>query len=491
MPAEICSSARTAESAPDIVAPPGGGMRRRLRSSAFWTLFGRASAMGSLVVTNLIIGRLLGKETYSAYFLALTVVPLVAMIVTFGMPQILVRGIRELDARGAQRMFPALFAASLKTAALAAVVVAPVLYFAAQYLPQHVKYDALRNHAGLVVVWALASSGALLAADALRGIDDFRGSALVGARNGGAAAALLFLTMLGIAVGTAGLSLPIALWLQLAAVSATAVAGVAYAWRKLQVRAAAPRTATISAKPDAGELADATNEDIETRTDRWLVRESVPNLGLQLTTFGLVQIDAFLVSWFLTDAQLGEYGAVSVLGKTLIFGQQFITAAAAPFVAELYAKRNLVQLERLVRGSASVVAAPVAVLLLIFLVAAEWIIGVTYGDSYVAASWPLRIAVIGCFASIYAGNNGMTLIMTGNHAQVLKITLFTMAVYVTLMPFAARAWGLLGVTIVGTAVGIASNLALTFAAKHSVGVWTHASLRPAVLRDSLQSIFRR
>ena len=69
-------------------------LRTRLISAGWWSLVGRAAAIGLFFLTDAVLARALSKGEFAAYFLATQATVFLAAVVALGRPQILSRTLR-------------------------------------------------------------------------------------------------------------------------------------------------------------------------------------------------------------------------------------------------------------------------------------------------------------------------------------------------------------------------------------------------------------
>jgi O-antigen/teichoic acid export membrane protein len=77
--------------------PGRRSLSRRILSGSAWMMVGRLASMGSLIFMQVVLARSWShaKENYSAYLTAASVVPLMSMLATLGVPWTLVRILRS------------------------------------------------------------------------------------------------------------------------------------------------------------------------------------------------------------------------------------------------------------------------------------------------------------------------------------------------------------------------------------------------------------
>jgi O-antigen/teichoic acid export membrane protein len=319
----------------------------------------------------------------------------------------------------------------------------------------------------------------MVAANFLQAEDKFGTAALVGARSGGLIpnAAALIATAFVAAFGR--LSLEIVLAIQLLAYFASlAIAAIAIA-AVLRRPVAGPRPAADSALPPGPYNA------------RWFLFESWPNLLNQLIAVVLTEGDLLWIACFANVETVASYGVIRNLRLLVAAPLMVVSVALPPFVAELYSRRDLVRLERLIRGAATAISVPSLMVLAVLLLAPEAVLRLTAGPDFVSAAVALQVVVVGSCVFVLSGSNGMTLTMTGRHRDLLVCGIGGLALYVLISPPLVMRYGVLGAAIAYTLQVVAVNVATTLRARQVVGIWTIPLLSWRAVRDEAALVLRQ
>jgi O-antigen/teichoic acid export membrane protein len=172
------------------------------------------------------------------------------------------------------------------------------------------------------------------------------------------------------------------------------------------------------------------------------------------------QADIIMLGWFRTSEEVGVY-RVAVQGAALvILGLQAANAVVAPHFAQLYAKGDMAQLQRLVTLSARVILLAALPIALAFIIAGGPIVGRIFGAEFTASYLPLAILTAGQLVNASMGSVGFLLNMTGHERDTAR-TLWQAAVLnvvlnVILIPF----YGMAGAAVASTTSLVVWNLVL-------------------------------
>jgi len=460
--------------------PPSKPLRKRLISGAFWSVVGRVGSIGALFFSHVFLARELPKQDYAAYLIVATTVTLCSLLVTFGTPQVLIRSLR-----GGHRTSTHIrdtIRAVLRLVLMNCGLVIGLFAFVLQFLSDEPQWSGLHEHAVLVSLWFSLSAFCYLLSSALQGLDDFRSSVLVGARNGGVIPNVLFLISILIANNYSSLDLGSALLFQVIFFALSlgfAIGAVIY------------RSAMSTDKDTKEDTLAFKDTDAGTHHDSaWFFRESWPILFTQIIAMSLLELDVFWVAAYASESDIANYGAAKKL-VMLVSAPLLMTAIAlGPFVSELFNSGQLKRLERILRGSATVVGLPCLFALVLFLAVPQTIIEWSFGEPFLDAALPLRILTLGQIVFVASGCNGLTLTMTGHQRYLLACSMLSLVLYCLLAPAAISGWGAVGAAIVGSALLTFQNIIVSVVVKLKVGIWTAASPSPEIVRTSLNSLLR-
>lgn len=458
--------------------PEPRSLRRRLYSNAAWSVIGRVISIGSVFASVVLLGRHLSTADFSAYTLAAAAVGFLSMPATFGAPRVILRLIREGLATHQPQLAINGWRGCIQLVVGSSMILALAFVVGVSFLEEDAKWRGIRDDSLLVAAWFTLSALCVAVAHALQGFDDFRMSAMVGARSGGIIANVLFLIAIAIALPAGQLTLQFAL----AAQVALNLLSLAFGWFVLR----AAMRAHAGVKP-----ADELNGDASRSGLLWCLRECWPILLIQLTSLGIAQIDVLLVGWLSNESEIATYGAIARLGEILGAAQILATSIAAPFISELYATKQFDKLERLLRGIASLVAAPTLLVALAFMIAPGAILEHTFGYDFTDGAMTLRIVTIGSVVATLTGLNSLTMIMAGQQRQLMWLSAFVSLIYLTLAPLLISRWGIEGAATATALVFGAYNVAVTLMVKRRLGVWTVASFSPASYAFAIRQILHR
>jgi O-antigen/teichoic acid export membrane protein len=428
----------------------------RLLSGGAWMTAARIGSGLVGITSYAIISRMAPPSDVGTYFLAVSMVSLGNILVSFGAKDAIVRVISENLARGDEPAARAFIFSALRVGVFGAALSASVYACFAHLLFRHIFRNAALEASALVMALWIAFSGLQsLLADIFRGLQMHRLAAIFTGNPGLASGVLLF-PMLMVMRGAA-------LTASFAALAACNVVALCLGllWA---LTALLRRTSGLRAAP------------APLSATRRLLAISWPMLVSSVLLYAISQADLWCVGRFLGREQVALYGAAWRLSQLVAIPVSLANAILPSFIAELHAARRLRQLEDLLRASATLggMAAGLACLLLV--IGAPRILAFVYGSFYSAAAVPLALLSAGSAANVLAGSSGFTLLMTGNEKALMALTLTVGVLFAAGERLAVPRAGMVGAAAVASAAMVLQNLLMVAWVRRTLGIWTHFSL---------------
>jgi O-antigen/teichoic acid export membrane protein len=210
----------------------------------------------------------------------------------------------------------------------------------------------------------------------------------------------------------------------------------------------------------------------------------VTNIAILLLGRG---IDLWIIGAFRGQAEVALYGSASRLVVFVATPFMIVQGVTPPIAAELHAQGRTRDMERALRGAASLAGLPAFLVLCVFIAFGPWIMGTFFkppassglpSDYYAQAAPALVILSIGRLVAVWTGSCSVVLMMTGHQRTVMTVTILSGIASVLLGIFAAPRWGYIGVACTTSAVQIGQNVVQLFLAHRMVGIWTQIYLSP-------------
>jgi len=421
-------------------------LSQRFIRGSVWALLAHAIVLPFGLISNGLLARILSPDELGAYFIAISLASTGALIAQFGMGKSVVRLVAEnLDRPPVAGQAVKI---TLIVGAIGSVVVAASLSAGLGDVFSRVVFESEYLHAviGLVGVLIIASTMRNLVSQSLRGFHDIRMAELTGRVISSALFVCAFTYLWTAGVGS-----------DLGTVLLIVIAGTVVG----------PLVGVIGL---VGKIGEWPRED-EPKIGKVLsISKSlwVSGIFLSLSTIGPLWIVGALGN----DSEVAIYGACSRLVKLVLLPLIITNQVMPPIIVDLYTRRSLHQLERLLRSSATLAGIPAFIVLFVFIFFSGGILAVIFGDYYRIGGSVLAVLSVGYLSNVACGACGIVLMMTGGERIMMWITMFSTGVVLLCSFVAFQYFGVLGVACSASGGMILHNVLMVFTVKKTVGVWT-------------------
>jgi O-antigen/teichoic acid export membrane protein len=204
-----------------------------------------------------------------------------------------------------------------------------------------------------------------------------------------------------------------------------------------------------------------------------LVRYGAPRAPAALLSQLLFWTDYFVVSRYVTAAELGVYAAAVRVAQALVLFLIAVNYMFSPFVADLHARGERERLDGLYKALTRWMLAGTIPLLLLLLIVPGPVL-LLFGSKFDTGTSALRILVIGQLINVAVGSVGFILIMVGRTGWDLAVYAASFALDL------GMAFALAGVAHLGTdGAAIAQAVTMTFSnAARLYLVWRFVGIQP-------------
>lgn len=453
--------------------PDGGSLKRRLLSGGSWALGGKVGGSAIGLITNALLARMLSPAEFGAYFLALSVISMGAIVGGLGLTKATIRFVAENSALGQPGRARRAVYVTFGLGVLGSLIVGFGYWlFAGDLVGRYLFHSStLVGITGLMAGWIALSVMQEITAETFRGFHDIRAATLLGGlatggKSGGIIMRILLLLCLAglwLWFGHDGVDLETIMLVSLGAGSLSLVLGVAL----LRVRVGA---------------FGATRQANDAVSPKEVILDALPNLGIALTALVLLSADLWILGALGSEKEVAVYGATSRLVALVAMPLLVTNLVLPPIVAEMYAQGETVRLERMLRTFSTLAGAPSLLVLLGFMLLGGPTLSLVYGDFYRTGATVLVLLSAAKMVAVWSGSCGTVLQFTGHQSSMLRINVFTSPIFLVGALMVARDYGPVGVAAVAAATTILQNIILVLVAKKKTGMWTHASLTLSSLR---------
>lgn len=417
-----------------------------------------ATILGGFV-TNALLARLLSPQELGTYFLALSVVTLGAVTGSLGLNHAGIRFLAAsmgLEQSGRARSTVRVV---LSLGLVGTLVVSLTYATLGGFVGGLFGAPALAAVSGLVAGWMAVAASQVFLAELFRGLHDIRLATVFGALTTGNGVMPTGLLIVGlVSLWALGGEANLVTVMVLAAGSGL-VSALTAGWFLRR------RVASIPA--DGGGARVSAKE---------MLRVAWPLLLTNMTLFALAQADVWIVGIFRGQEDVAVYGAAARLVALVAVPLLVFNAFVPPVVAEMHAQGRREELERMLRGTATLGGIPSFFTLAFFALAGGPLLSLLFGAYYGAGASILAVLSVGQFARVWCGSCSTALMMTGHQKTVMLVTVFSGLVAVAIGFGAVGHYGALGVAAATSLGNILQSVLSWLMVKHTTGMWTHMSL---------------
>lgn len=451
----------------DDRSPPRRNLGKRLMAGAAWAFGAKICGMGSSLVVNALLARMLEPDELGAYFLTVSITAFAAIVASFGLRQTVVRLIAESLANGLPGRARTALSYMSVIAGLGAIIVALSYHLAVgSALAQYVfEIPLIASTTGLTALWIVALTFQSPVAEIFRGLHDIRLAVFLDG-----ILANMFLAGIVTILHWKHIDLNYgnAILVSVLAASISLTLGLLQVWRRRHIFQG---DGTIGV--------------------REVLSISAPLFVTNLANYGINQFSLWIVAAKLPAADVALFGAAWRLVSLVTLPLALMNMNVNPVIAELHTTRNKESLQNALRGTATVAAVPALLVLLGYMIYSAEILQLVYGEVYLNASPMLLVLSIGMLANVWTGSCSQVLAMTGHQRFLMNMTVISGVIASTLAFIAVDYWGLIGVAAAVTIGRIVNNVVGWLAVYKLTGLWTHGTLRPAFIRMAIMRVLEK
>jgi O-antigen/teichoic acid export membrane protein len=222
---------------------------------------------------------------------------------------------------------------------------------------------------------------------------------------------------------------------------------------------------------------------------REILAISWPMLAATVTNIILLRADLWILGMFVPDEQVAVYGAAARIITVVTIPLTMASGILGPMIAELHTQGKKQQLERVLRGMATLGGLPAVAAILVFVLFGGPGLELIYGDALYRGGWLVLVALsLGQLVHVWSGVSAQLLMMTGHHKPVMHITLGASALAVLGAVVCVRPFGIHGVAI-AFASGVAlQSLGMVVYARRALGMKSYMLVNPMGLRGLMREI---
>jgi O-antigen/teichoic acid export membrane protein len=177
-----------------------------------------------------------------------------------------------------------------------------------------------------------------------------------------------------------------------------------------------------------------------------LLRYAGPRAPAALFSQLLFWTDLFVVTRYVSDAEVGVYSAALRAGQVLVLFLTSVSLMFSPYVADLYNRKETQRLDRLFKAFTRWTLAATTPVFLVLAVAPGAVLDL-FGPDYGGGETALLILLAGQFVNVATGGVGFVLIMVGRTGWDLVVYAGSLALNLGLAFFLAPRYGIEGAAV--------------------------------------------
>lgn len=206
----------------------------------------------------------------------------------------------------------------------------------------------------------------------------------------------------------------------------------------------------------------------EYRLREWLAT-SFPMCGSSLVAALMSRMDILLLGFFVSAAEVGEYGVAARVAVLLSFLYAALNNALIPTLSKKFQAGETEAINRLLPKIMRLALALTCVGLAGVALLGGWVLSL-FGEEYISAAPLLWLLAVAQTANLYAGPAGSILLVSGHQKAYLYFTVAIALLLAGGLWFAIPAYGLMGAAWVTLAVTLLLNAALLILIRRLTGV---------------------
>ncbi len=396
-------------------------------------------AAGLAFCLNVVLARLLGAEGSGIYFLAFTIVLIIATIGRVGMENALVRFIAANVSAGRPGKVLGVYQKAMRYSLTAAILLSTLLFLFAPLMSQRLfNKPALEQPLAVMALAVVPLALLTLHAYALQGLKKIAASVSV------QSIVVPLLTCLIALLFVPAYGIDAAVWGYLLAIVVTLTIG-RWLWQRVT-----SSFNTYPAEFDSKEL----------------MASSMPLFGVVLMNMVITWSPMLFLGVWESSENLGIYSAANRTAMLTSFVLVAVNSIAAPQFATLYQQGDMQALGVVARNSAKIMVVLATPVLLLFLLFPEWVLSI-FGEEFKQGAVVLMILAIGQFLNVATGSVGQLLSMAGCEKQLRMLFMIVVCVSLFMNFTLIYKFGVLGAAVSSAvSVSAAGLLGVYFAWKY-------------------------
>ncbi len=437
-------------------------MLRSILKDGLWSFAIRMFGVLGTLIIQALLARLLPKEEMGAYYLLFSLVTFGALVARFGMRQTVVKFVAESLALGQGARLRKALRFILYTVTVGVLAVLFISYgFALPLVLDRVFSISVEPLAYLVLgLWMTLLAYQTVVSETFRGLHKVRKATFIEGPAGNLLLLLLLLILITAQSRYGGsISLTWVITLTCAALTANII------WHTYQL------LRSVGLVEGEG-----------TVSSREILSLAAPIYVTNLVVYVLGDASLWIAGAYLPSTEVAEYGVALKLILLVTLPLSVVNLVVQPKVSKFVAEEKMTEMETMLRGTASLATVVSLAIVLVIIIAPEFVLTLVFGSEYSGASHILVILAVGRFVHVWAGSCGNVLMLTGHQKDLMYISVSVGVLVIIASLTLVNYWGAEGIAVSAAAGWAAQNILSVRKVKKRTGIQTQADLMPSSLK---------
>ncbi len=434
-------------------------LKSYLLSGGIWTFIGKVFTVLSGFFISVVLARLLSTNDMAIFFISNSLAIFLALIGRFGLDNTLLQLISVELALDNMAKAKGIILSGITLVGFISIALAFFLYFGVgNWIFSLIFQDKqIDNFLGFIVIWLVILSFQLLLGEIFRALKDINMAVIFG---GSLTAFLSVAILIILYFSKISINLYSVLMIILLCGTLNLILGMSVLYSKTKKMLAIEKQKV---------------KFIE------LLQQSWPFCMHAVMHYILVVSGLWIIGSFGTEFETAQFGAAIRLTMVVGMPMVIVNSVIPPLIAGLNARNEHEELEKIIRGVATLAAIPtVLIITFLFLYSTE-VMSFVFGESYGAGADVFQILLIAHAFAMICGSSSYLLMMTGYQKVMMYITITSATVSVVLGLFFVLNFGAIGVAWASTISILIQQIMTLILAYIKTGVWSHISLNNARL----------
>jgi O-antigen/teichoic acid export membrane protein len=425
-----------------------------------WVLIGKIISLLAVIIINILITRLLSPEDVGIYFIIISLVYICIIFSNFGLHNAIVRLVAESIGFGSPGRAKTAIKKAFIYCIIGAILVTSLLNIGLGNLILEHVYHSININGVIILIslWIIIATLQNLFAESFRGYQDIGlASAFSGSYStyGGPITSFIFVVLLVIMIlfkmnGTLNNIILVSIISSIF----TLLISAYLLNRKIK-------------------NVESSNE-ISTPN---ILSIAWPMFITNIIGLGISQLDIWVIGYNLGNEEVALYGASIRLAAFTSISLGIANSVTPPLIAEMLAKGEKNNLEKLLRSITTLISIPSVIVFLSYIIFGSQILRIFYGDFYAKGATILAILSFGQLVNVMVGSCGYLLLMAGHQKKLMWATGLSSLITILGVFLFVNDYGTIGIAL-AVAIGISMQSILTWLiAKKFIGIWTHFRIK--------------